>query len=164
MCRTYSIRSNYNPLYPSQCKNHFWVDNMDMTNAPLAVMILWPPAASFSSASTWPSAVSRTSTHEFESDSERSSLVFGESATTISYQNCNEVFKDEGVVIWWMAGWDFQGLSVRTTLRLFFRWHHLLTPNTYYPSEPFKLAVGHDVICIYILKNNKTYIWRVNNR
>ena len=57
-------------------------------------MILWPPAASFSSASTWPRAVSRTSTHEL--DSERASLVFGESATTVSYHACNEVFKDDG--------------------------------------------------------------------
>ena len=61
----------------------------------------------FSSASTWARAVSRTSTHEPDFDSEKASLVFGESATTISYHICNEVFKDEGDVIGWMAGLIF---------------------------------------------------------
>ena len=68
-------------------------------------MILWPPAAPFSNASTWPRAASRTSTHEF--DSERSSLVFGELSTTFSYHLSNEAFKDDGDAIGWMAGWIF---------------------------------------------------------
>ena len=54
---------------------------------PLEKMNLWPPAASFSSASTCPRAVSRTSTHEF--DRERASLGLGGLATTISYHVLN---------------------------------------------------------------------------
>ena len=50
--------------------------------------------------------MSRTSTHEFESES--SSLDFGESAITFSYHICSEVFKDEGDVIEWIAGYGFK--------------------------------------------------------
>ena len=78
--------------------------------APLETIILWPPAAPFSSASTWPRAVSRTSTHEF--DLERVSLLFGESATTISYHKPKMEPKDESDVIWWMGGWIFTGHQI----------------------------------------------------
>ena len=83
---------------------------------PLEMMILWPPAASFSSASTCPRAASRTSTHE--SDRERASLLFGGSATTISYHIFNAKPKVATDVISWMAGWIFTAHQMITLVCL----------------------------------------------
>lgn len=102
LIKTYATLAKYILLSNVICSQY--IHSSTRNQIPSVVMIRSPPASDFSRANTCPSAVSRTSTQELESES--ASLVLGVPATTWLYQICREVLSVDTDFTLWIGGYN----------------------------------------------------------